>query len=833
MIRSYHTRLAAFAGLILCALACGNLEAESRKILSLDGLWDIAESSQEQRPSRYGHSITVPGLVDMAQPPFESVGTNSPLRQAFWYRKRFRLDDRVPEAAFIQVHKAAFGAAVWMNGDEVGEHLSSFTPGMFNVRKQLRGKGEYNELVIRVGATREAVPPSVPSGWDFEKTRYLPGIFDSVELILSGTPLVRRIQAVPDIQRRMVRAQIWVSSESPENHVRVSCRVREAKSKRVVDSKSTERFALESGEERSVTVEIPMKDCRLWSPEDPFLYELEADTSQDEHRIRFGMREFRMDPSSGRAYLNGRPYYLRGSNVTLYRFFEDGRRGDLPWKTDWVRRLHREFKGMNWNALRYCIGFPPDFWYDIADEEGFLIQDEYPLWHLFDWPKAVTSDGLIRDYADWMQQRWNHPSVVIWDAQNESVTEETGKAIQTVRWLDLSGRPWDNGWSTAQDPGDVYESHPYLFNNPDFQLADLAYTSITPRDNPTPNHGTNAIIINEYGWLWLNRDGTPTTLTREVYRNLLGANSTPTRRRELYARYTAALTEFWRCHRQAAGVLHFVGLGYSRPDGQTCDPWLDVEKLAWEPFFREYVGDAFAPTSLMLDEWADDLPAGIPRQTRVIAINDLYDSWNGEMRFRLLRNKVIIQEEISSCIIPALGERRVIFNYAVPSEPGHYVMEASLLKPGMRPVSSLRDFDVLTDAQRKQRYGVAVDRPVTASSVMADSNGTRQAGMAIDGRRDTQWTSDETGAQWLAVDLEQPAPIKQAIIVWDEAYAKSYGIEVSGDGQSWREIFHTNTGNGNTDRIQFPVVESRWVRLRCLQPAVGNAYSVREFQVFP
>ena len=35
---------------------------------------------------------------------------------------------------------------------------------------------------------------------------------------------------------------------------------------------------------------------------------------------------------------------------------------------------------MHWNSIRYCIGFPPDFWYDIADEEGFLIQDEFPIW---------------------------------------------------------------------------------------------------------------------------------------------------------------------------------------------------------------------------------------------------------------------------------------------------------------------------------------------------------------------------------------------------------------------------------------------------------------------
>ena len=67
--------------------------------------------------------------------------------------------------------------------------------------------------------------------------------------------------------------------------------------------------------------------------------------------------------------------------MTLYRFFEDPQCGDHPWREDWVRRLHRAFKGMHWNSLRYCIGFPPEMWYRIADEEGILIQDEFPIWH--------------------------------------------------------------------------------------------------------------------------------------------------------------------------------------------------------------------------------------------------------------------------------------------------------------------------------------------------------------------------------------------------------------------------------------------------------------------
>ena len=126
--------------------------------------------------------------------------------------------------------------------------------------------------------------------------------------------------------------------------------------------------------------------------------------------------------------------------------------------------------------------------------------------------------------------------------------------------------------------------------------------------NPVPNRGDNPIIINEYGWLWLNRDGTPTTApARLVYAPLARRRiPRPSSYREAYARLLAAETEFWRCGRKVAGVMHFCGLGYSRPGGQTSDNFIDIERPAFEPHFFRYVRDAFAPVGLMIDFWADE-----------------------------------------------------------------------------------------------------------------------------------------------------------------------------------------------------------------------------------
>jgi YD repeat-containing protein len=362
-----------------------------------------------------------------------------------------------------------------------------------------------------------------------------------------------------------------------------------------------------------------------------------------------------------------------------------------------VRKLHQKVKGMHWNSLRYCIGFPPEMWYRIADEEGILIQDEFPIWFGTlqgdaPMPKEIKTAELVKEYSEWMRERWNHPCVVIWDASNETVSPEIAPAVAAVRGLDLSKRPWDNSYNKPQEPGDVFESHPYHFYAPTFRLRDLAKANPVPEGNAIKNEDKNPVIINEYGWLWLNRDGTPTTLTRDLYKNLLGKDATTGQRRHVYARYTAAETEYWRCHRKAAAVMHFTTLGYSRPDGQTSDHWQDVKSLTWEPEFYQYVRDAFAPVGLMIDAWAENYAAGARQEFPVILINDLRAPWKGEVRFRILKSGVTLSEQKIPGETAGFGTSKLAFTVSIPQAAGDYQAEAVLMETPVGQVRSLRDF---------------------------------------------------------------------------------------------------------------------------------------------
>ena len=705
--------------LLLCLIllaGCGRTPG-LRNTVSLNGNWQITDGSADKVPDHFDHTITVPGLVTLARPAFvkaapavpdrASVNSNpdlffhqkDSLRESYWYRRTFSIPGGIPAVAMLKVGKAMFGTTVYLNGKLVGQHLPCFTPGYFDLKKAIH-TGE-NELIIAVGASRSSLPDDMPDGFDYEKVRYISGIFDNVDLILSGTPYVQSVQAAPDIRKKTVRVQTRIFSGDNATSSRVSFVVREAVSGKIAGKFTTGKLDFGVGGENTIDINIPLENCTLWSPEKPFLYTLEVVTSADSYKTRFGMRELHFDPLTHQAVLNGKPYFLRGTNITLYRFFEDPLCDSLPWNYEWVRTMHRKFRDdMYWNSYRNCIGFPPEEWYNIADEEGFMIQDEFPVWYgapsWNKWVKQLDSDELAAEYKEWMQERWNHPSVVIWDADNETLLTRPSidSAIAKVRPLDLSGRSWDNSYSHNRAPEDIFESHPYHFSNPGFKLKDIAKADIVPEGNEMKNPGTNPVIINEYGWLWLNRDGSPTTLTRQLYENLLGKESSAGQRWETYARYIAAETEFWRCHRKAAGVLHFTGLGYDRPDGQTCDNWIDVANLTWEPRFYQYMHDAFSPIGLMIDFWDDNIKKGSDVDIPVLVINDLGNEWKGTVMIRILKDGTVVSEKKQEITLGAYGQASCTFRAGGDLGEGSYTMEAAAVDTPFGTVKSTRTFKI-------------------------------------------------------------------------------------------------------------------------------------------
>ncbi len=688
-----------------------SIHENRRKEVNLNGIWELSKTgSITKLPTVFKSKVPVPGLIDMAVPVFQGHDSTLYENSTYWYRKTFTVDHSKSDIVKLKINKAKYNTTVYLNNHLVGENSYCFTPTVFDIKSLLKDSGEDNILLIAIGCKND-LPDTVVRGDDFEKTKYIPGIYDDVKLVLSNAPFIRNIQMVPDIEKEELRVVADIETKKPNQNFNISYVVREVTSKKQVVQGTIKNIKLHENKDVDFAVHIP--NCKLWSPEYPFLYELKLSTPSDNVKVRFGMRSFSFDKDKGYAMLNGKPYFMRGTNVCIFRFFEDPDRNGLPWDYEWVSKLHKKFKEMNWNSIRYCIGFPPERWYAIADSLGFLIQDEFPVWtgvsqynHLLG---GVTSDHLSSEYYQWMKERWNHPCVVIWDAQNESVTNITGDAIRKVRHKDLSNRPWDNGWAAPVSETDCIESHPYLFNryqrgevpSKEGALKDLLTTVRVPDNDPNERDPrsdgkryNNPIINNEYGWIWLNRNGTPTTLTDKVYNVVFPEADTPEKRLEVYAKTIGILSEYWRVHRKCAAVMHFCGLGYSRPDpprGQTSDNFIDIKNLTFEPHFYQYVKPAFNPVGLMIDVWEKSFNPGQTVHVPIYIINDTYEDWNNNIRLFISSADKLINEDVITCELKKLDKKVYTTSIIMPEEKGEYKLVAEIIYKGVS-IKSIRDF---------------------------------------------------------------------------------------------------------------------------------------------
>lgn len=687
--------------------------------ISLNGEWKITETTNPDAiPSTFSHKIKVPSLVDVATPSFNRIEYTKDTNRYFWYHKTFSVNHSKIDVVELEIKKAKYTALVFVNGKEVALHKEAFISGRYNIKEYLNAKNESNEIVIRIG-TKENYPEHLICGDDFEKKTYFPGIYDDVNILLKKYPYIENIQIAPDLNNNKITALIELKHSEPNAIVKLHYAVTEKLSGITVASGKTEKYANCKALSESATIckfDIPMKEYELWSPETPFLYNLEVSTSSHSKSETFGMRTFTIDSLTKKFLLNNKPYYLRGTNVALYRFFEDSLRGELPWNKEWVRKLFIQFKSMNWNSLRFHVGPAPDFWYDLADEIGILIQDEYAIWYGrggFNASRTkVTSQQLVKDYTKWIRERWNHPSIVIWDAQNETVCNITGIAYEQVRHLDLSNRPWDNGYSAPTRSTDAIEAHPYLFH--DFHFSDskepeegilkhilanprLTYNGPNEQDpHPEGAYYENAVVLNEYGWLWVNRDGSPTTLSDNVYKNIFPEAKTGEQRIELYSRLIATLTEYWRAHQKTSGIQHFAGLTYSRPNeprGQTSDSFKDVVNLEFHDAFVKYVKPAFSPVALMIDTWEKNYTPSISLDVPLYVINDLDKVWKGKVSLCIYKDDQLIDEFVKNIKASEYNVTTENFNIKIPETKGNYELRAILTLNGEK-VISYRDFVV-------------------------------------------------------------------------------------------------------------------------------------------
>ncbi len=717
-----------------CFLSVFAWADDGRTTISLNGEWDFDQTELAFPPRKYTRKIPVPGLVHLARPKIsqyekffkkpdgvELVEQFNFLERDYtpmynWYKRKVFIDEKFKdEQLFLTIKKSQYVTRVFVNGHEVGASMECYTPMDFNITSAVK-YGSDNEILIQVG-DRAWLPSEAAGGTDKEKVHYLPGIWDDVFITATGKMRVDKVLFLPSLAKGLVTVKTLVRSLYPPqmlygDKMKDSCKieycVKEKTTGRIVGKKMIEGEAKRDNRtyfETSISLDNP----KAWTPDSPFLYEGEVSVYDqnelvDRYSVNFGMRDF---SRKGKFFtLNGDKFYLRGSNITLQRFFEDPDCQALAWDREWVKKLMVDLpKSIDWNSMRICVGIVPDFWYDLCDEYGIVLQNEWLYWQNHGWDEQVR-----KEYTNWVWSDGNHPSIVIWDAINENWDSYIGNTlIPELKELDPT-RIWDAGYMTSDQMGtndEMDEPHPYraltlmhsselndYFKNNPYNLGALhenwvGFSSILDAGVPQ--------LVNEYGWIWLWRDGRPSKLTLNNYNYYLGENATPEQCRELQAYWLELETEWLRSERSVGGILAFCHL--TNNYGFTGDWFInDIKDLEPSPAFR-WFKHCFAPSAVFIDladrrytKHLEPLKPGSDLVFNLVGVNDLNKESSGKVLLKLLDEKgTIISTQEESIVIEPFGKRLQPCLLKLPSKSGGYLLIAEYHEKGRaKPVLSRR-----------------------------------------------------------------------------------------------------------------------------------------------
>jgi len=701
---------------------------EARKVINLDGVWEFDQTTNAFPPEKFTRKIPVPGLIHLAEPRIEEYdkffkrpGKAESVEQFnlynldytprnSWYRKTVFIPKELDnKEGMITIKKSQYVTQVYINGMDMGTSMACYTPIEFPLNKAIKFGAE-NEILIKVGE-RIWLPAEAAGGTDKEKEHYLPGIWDDVLLSFTGNFRINRLLVLPSVENKKLTIKTQVRSLIPaqifygdpmNDSVSIEVSIAEKISGKKVESVQG-KFSAKRDNLTEMVLELPFTKFTSWTPEKPFLYTATArlitkNGVSDEISHQFGMRDF---TTKGKFfYLNGEKYILRGTNITLQRFFEDPDCGNLVWDREWVKKLLVNYpKQLNWNAMRICVGIVPDFWYDIADEYGLLFQNEWLYWQNHGWDEQIR-----KEYTDWVWTDGNHPSIAIWDAINENTDNYIGNTlIPELKKLDPT-RIWDAGYMREglMKTDEMDEPHPYqgrvsVNQSPVKDFYPLGNLDFKPDALKMIKAAVVPQLANEYGWIWLWRNGMPSKLTVNEYNYYVGPNSVPEKNREFQAYYMQLETEWLRSEPELAGVLAFCYLANNY--GYTGDWFMDnikdlrpIPTLNW---FRH----AFAPTAVFINltderyvKLTDPHQPGEKLSVKLAKINDLNKDVTGKVTLKILDGD---GKTVSRTILPVTfsafdrtSDSAVI---SLPKKPGGYLLTAEFIVNGtIDPIISRR-----------------------------------------------------------------------------------------------------------------------------------------------
>jgi len=699
-----------------------------RTVINLNGTWQFDQTVNAFPPARFTRTIPVPGLVHLAEPKIEdyykffkrpdqvqakkqhNLYDIDYTPRYSWYRKSIFISRELEgKEGVITIKKSQYVTQVYVNGFDMGTSIACYTPVEFPVTNAIKFGAE-NEILIKVG-DRVWLPGEAAGGTDKEKEHYLPGIWDDVLVSFTGKVRINRMLVLPSVAGKKITVKALIRNLSPaqifyggamSDSMTLDISITEKLTGKMVAGKSG-RFIAKRDNISEAILEIPINEFTQWSPDKPFLYvataTLKTDKGfSDELSKQYGMRDF---TRKGKFFwLNGEKIILRGTNITLQRFFEDPDCGNLVWNREWVKKLLIDIpKQLNWNMMRICVGIVPDFWYDLADEYGLMFQNEWLYWQNHGW-----DDQIRKEYTDWVWTDGNHPGIAIWDAINENWDDYIANSlIPELKKLDPT-RVWDAGYMTGDKMAfdEMDEPHPYQGETSDNQpgsnkkfypLGDLDFK---PEIIQNIRGSGSAQLVNEYGWIWLWRNGMPSKLTVGTYEYYLGKNSTPEQNMELQAYWLQLETEWLRSEPSIAGVLAFCYLANNY--GYTGD-WFSGNIKDLQPTSTlDWFQHAFSPVATFINltderytKFVEPHNPGSTLLFNLAGVNNLGSSVSGNVKIILIdQTGKSVSEQTVHVKLQSFSRTDIPVSQILPTKIGGYLLVTEFTPENGKPVLSRR-----------------------------------------------------------------------------------------------------------------------------------------------
>jgi hypothetical protein len=360
----------------------------------LDGAWQCRLVDEE-----HWRDVSVPGS-------WEQTGISKDHPGPVEYRTTFEVPARAAGHRLrLRFGAVSYACVVHIDGHEAGRHVGMWDPFEIDVTG-LVASGRRSVLTVRVekpaSLTGGPDAPPVPGAYPSRETLagFLPyvwghshgGVWQPVELLITGECAFGHVDLSGGTDGRLtVRAELLAPGE-------VTVEVLDPDGRPVAGAR---RHGTEQ-----VTFNLRVPDLLPWSPEDPQRYTVTLRTpGGDERTLRVGLRTLTSDGSLLR--LNGHPIFPR--MVLSWGWYAD-RLHPNP-GPDQVRADLIELRRLGFNGVKLCLWFPPEYYFDLADELGMLLWVELPMW--LPHPTAHFRRQLFTESHRLVRVAVNHPSVIL------------------------------------------------------------------------------------------------------------------------------------------------------------------------------------------------------------------------------------------------------------------------------------------------------------------------------------------------------------------------------------------------------------------------------------